>query len=180
MAAVTVPRPDADEYAEFYAGYVAEVPVTADPVAELGAQLDTVRRLLQAVPEEQAEFRYSPEKWSVKEVIGHLCDSERVFAYRLLRIARADETPLPGFEENDYVSEANFDARTLADLADEWAAIRAATRLLVRGIGPAAWERRGTASGKPVSARALLYILIGHTQHHLGVLRSRYRVGRPS
>jgi hypothetical protein len=180
MPAVRVPRPQADEYAEFYAGYIAEVPARADPVEQLGTQLDTVRRLLESLPEAQAKFRYSPEKWSVKEVVGHLCDSERIFAYRLLRIARADETPLAGFEENDYVSEANFDARPLTDLAGEWVAVRTATRALVGGVAPAAWEHRGTANGKAVSARALLYIIIGHTQHHLGVLRTRYQLARSS
>ena len=178
MGAVTVARPEADEFADFYAGYIAEVPTNADPIEQLATQRETVQRLLESVPEERAGFRYSPEKWSIKEVVGHLCDSERIFVYRMLRIARADETPLPGFEEKDYVSEANFDARMLADLAEEWGAVRAATTALARGIAPAAWEHRGTANGKPVSARALLYITIGHTQHHLGVLRTRYQVGR--
>jgi uncharacterized damage-inducible protein DinB len=172
-----VPRPAADEFAEFYAGYIAEVPAKADPIEQLAAQAESTQRLFAAIPEEAAAFRYAPEKWSVKELVGHLCDSERIFAYRLLRIARGDETPLAGFEENEYVNEANFDARAFADLAAEWLAIRGATLPLVAGIAAGAWERRGTANGKPISARALLYIIIGHTQHHLGVLRTRYRVG---
>lgn len=180
MAGLTVARPQPVEFAEFYAGYIAEVPLEGDPLEQLGTQLESVTRLLEGVSDEYAEFRYEPGKWSIKEVVGHLCDSERVFSYRMMRVGRADETALPGFEENDYVREANFDARTLPNIAGEWSSIRKATIALAQGFPPDAWERMGTANQKPISARALLYIILGHTQHHVGVLRTRYRVGRNS
>lgn len=143
----------------------------------LAAQFDTVPAVLISVPKDQEGFRYAPEKWSIREVVGHLCDAERIFSYRLLRIARGDATPLPGFEEKDYVKHGGFDARSLADVTSDWTAARRSTIALTRGLAPEVWERRGTASGQTVSARALLYIIVGHVVHHMGVLRERYGVG---
>lgn len=178
MTAVLSP-PAADEYHARYAGYVAAVG-DADPIALLEAQLDRTAALLAGVDETRALYRYAPEKWSVKEVVGHLIDTERIMVYRALRIARGDATPLPGFEENDYVRGADFDARPLGGaggLAAELAAVRRATILFFRSLEPAAFERRGTASGWGVSVRALAYITAGHEQHHLRTLRERYGVG---
>lgn len=174
--AETVTRPGTDEFAPFYAGYIARIPVGADPIRELDAQLQTLPKNLSAVGEAGAGFRYASGKWSIKEVIGHLADAERIFGYRLLRIARADQTPLSGFDENDYVRAAGFDRRSLADLIGEWEAVRCSTAALANGLEPALWDRRGTASGNSVSARALIYIIPGHVLHHLEVLRSRYGV----
>ena len=174
--AETVTRPGADESAPFYAGYIARIPVEANPVVELSAQLQTLPKLLSIVGETGAGFRYAPGKWSIKEVLGHLADAERIFGYRLLRIARADQTPLAGFEENDYVRAADFDRRSLAELIGEWELVRQATVALVKSLEPALWDRRGTASGHSVSARALLYIIPGHVLHHMEVLRTRYGV----
>jgi uncharacterized damage-inducible protein DinB len=131
---------------------------------------------LSAVTEAGAGHRYAPGKWSVREVLGHLCDAERIFAYRLLRIARGDKTPLEGFDENVYVPAGAFDNRTLADLREEWTATREATVALVRGLPADAWTRRGSANGTSVTAAALAYIILGHVEHHLGVLRDRYGV----
>jgi hypothetical protein len=172
-----VRRPDPSEFAPFYAGYVARLPDGADPVQLLSAQVESVPAVLRGVPRERERFRYAPDKWTIKDVVGHISDAERIFAYRLLRIARHDTTPLPGFEEKDYVRAGGFDARALADLTADWVAARRATISLVQGLGADVWDRRGTASNHPVSARALLYIIVGHVAHHLAVLRERYEVG---
>jgi uncharacterized damage-inducible protein DinB len=131
---------------------------------------------LRSLDDSRALRRYAPDKWSVKQTLGHVTDAERVFAYRMLRIARGDETPLAGFEQNDYVTAANFDALPLAGLVDAFRATRAATIALTGEISGDAWLRTGTASGFRVSARALLYIITGHLAHHLGILRERYDV----
>ena len=174
---IAIARPGPDEFAPYYAGYVARVPEGADPLHLLVAQYETIPAVLLAVPREREAYRYAPEKWTVKEVIGHVGDAERIFAYRLLRIARGDTTPLPGFEEKGYVQHGGFAARSLADIIDDWVAARRATLALVRGLAADAWERRGTASGMGVSARALLYIIVGHAAHHMAILKERYGVG---
>lgn len=174
---MTVKRPGADEHAPYYGKYVSQVPDGADPIALLTSQAAAVAKVLAAVPREKEGFRYAPEKWSVREVIGHLADAERVFAYRMLRIGRADPTPLASFDENVFVQNANFEQQRLADLAAEFAAVRAATVSLARSFDAARWERRGTASDKTVSTRALLYIILGHTVHHMTILKERYGVG---
>jgi len=175
MRPLSLPRPAADESAPFYHGYIEKVP--GEQVGEfLAAQLGEAERLLAPLDDAAARFRYAPDKWSVKEVLGHLCDTERIFAYRLLRIGRADATPLPGFDENAYVPAADFDARPLAELLREFQAIRAGTIALAEGLPSAGWERRGQASGKSITTRALAYIMVGHVTHHLGVLRDRYRL----
>ena len=170
-------RPGPDEFAAFYAAYIARVPDIDDGGDRLGAQRDAVCALLGTVAEGASRFRYAPGKWSVNEVLGHLADAERVFSYRLLRLARGDETPLAGFDENAYVRAGGFDARGLEERRADWRAVREATLSLVRGLNGSAWEGRGLANGHLVSARALLYIILGHTEHHLEVLRTRYGVG---
>jgi hypothetical protein len=172
---VTQPSaPAPEEFAPFYAGYVARVASVATPVEELAAQRARLMTLLSPLPDDHAAFRYAPGKWSVKELIGHLADAERIFSYRLLRIGRGDATPLPGFEENAYVPAAKSDARTLGDLLGEWATVRDATISLAVGMPDDAWVRRGVASGAGISARALLYIILGHVEHHRSVLGERY------
>jgi uncharacterized damage-inducible protein DinB len=131
-------------------------------------------RLLEKIPESKALYRYAPAKWSIKEVLGHLADSERVFAYRALRFARGDTTPLPGFDEQVYAPAGRFDERSVADLGAELGAVRRATIALFGGLDEEALARRGTANGTEVSVRALAYIIAGHELHHLTVLRERY------
>jgi hypothetical protein len=175
MSPVSLPRPLADESAPSFHGYIEKVP--GERIGEyLTSQLREVERLLAPLDDAAARFRYAPEKWSVKEVLGHLCDAERIFGYRLLRIARADTTPLPGFEEDAYVPPAEFDTRPIGDLLREFQAVRASTIALVEGLPPAGWQRSGQASGKAISSRALAYIIVGHVTHHLTVLRERYRL----
>jgi uncharacterized damage-inducible protein DinB len=174
MSPLSLPRPGADESAPFYHGYIDKVP--GEQIGEyLASQLREVEQLLAPLDDAAAGFRYAPEKWSVKEVLGHICDAERIFAYRLLRIARADPTPLPGFDEDAYVPPAEFGARPIRDLVREFQAVRGSTIALVEGLPSAGWQRRGQASGKVISTRAIAYIMVGHVTHHLAVLRERYR-----
>lgn len=176
MATPPLPRPAADEFAPFYGTYVSKVP-EGDVARYLETQLRETRSLLATIPEGRGNHRYAEGKWSIKEVIGHMCDAERIFAYRVLRFARADQTPLSSFDENTYAVAGQFDKRTMASLVDEFAQVRDATLALVRTLDEAAGARRGTASGKEVSVRALVYIIAGHVTHHVGVLRERYAVG---
>lgn len=165
--------PGADEYAQWYAGYIAALP-PGDVIETLAAQGAEVQRLLGVVGESPGEHRYAEGKWTVKEVLGHLADGERVFAYRALWFAREDAAALPGFDENAWVPAGRFGARSLADLAAELAVVRAATLALFRGLDDAALARRGVANGHPVSVRALAAIIAGHERHHLALLRERY------
>jgi uncharacterized damage-inducible protein DinB len=173
MTRAAIARPGTDEYAPYYGTYIGKVP-DGDLRSMLSSQLAETLALIQSIPESRGGHRYAPDKWSIKEVLGHLADSERIFSYRALRIARGDATPLPGFEQDDYVPAGGFDGRTLRDLADELAAVRQATIHLFAHLDQTALERRGTASGKPVSVRALAYIIAGHELHHLGILKTRY------
>lgn len=173
MTASLIARPGADEYDPYYGTYIGKVP-DGDLRSMLASQLAETLALIRSIPESRGGHRYAPDKWSIKEVLGHIADGERIFAYRALRIGRGDPTPLPGFEQNDYVPMGGFDARTLRDLADELAAIRQATIHLFAHLDQAALERRGTASGKAVSVRALAYIIAGHERHHVGILKTRY------
>jgi uncharacterized damage-inducible protein DinB len=175
MSSLSLPRPGTDESPPSFHGYVDKVPGTQ--IGEyLATQLQEVERLLAPLDDAAARFRYAPGKWSVKEVLGHLCDAERIFSYRLLRLGRADTTPLPGFDEDAYVPPAEFDARPISELVREFKAVRASTIALVEGLPSEAWQRRGQASGKLISTRALAYVMVGHVTHHLGVLRERYRL----
>ncbi len=176
MTQLSIPRPAADEADPYYQGYIARV--SGENIGQqLVDQLAEVERVFGSLDDGAALFRYAPGKWSIKEIIGHLSDAERIFAYRLLRIARGDATPLPGFDENAYVPPARFDERPLRALTAEFRAVRLSTVALASGLPPAAWPLRGQASGKPFSARALAYIMVGHVVHHLGVLRERYGLG---
>lgn len=176
MTASTLVRPADTEYASFYAGYIARVP-EGDIVSLLASQMEATSASLARLGEAQGDHRYASGKWSIKEVIGHLADGERVFAYRALRFARGDETPLASFDENAWVPQSGCDRRTLKDLAEEFRAVRMATLALARSLSPEAAIRTGTASGKTVSVRALIYMIAGHELHHLAILRERYLQG---
>ncbi len=171
-----VARPQPDEYNPFYAGYVQRVPVGADIFALLSREPDDLSSLLENLPDEQANQRPAPGEWSVKEVIGHVCDAERVFAYRAMRIARGDAAPLAGFEQDDYVRATDFNARGLPDLLDEFRWQRQANLLCFRALTEPETARRGVASGNPISVRALLYIMAGHVLHHIESLQTDYHI----
>jgi hypothetical protein len=168
-------RPDASEYAPFYHGYVEAVP-EGDIVDLLRSGGEDLVEAIGRIPEDRGGFRYGPEKWSIREVLGHLIDAERIFAYRALRVGRGDHTPLASFDENEYVRTAGSDARTIADLVRELRAVRETTVMLFESLPDDAWGLRGVASGKDVSLRALAYITAGHARHHLRILRERYAI----
>lgn len=171
QAAATKPAPT--EHAPEFSKYVTLV-AEGDIIQTLEQQIENSLSLLRTIPSDKANFRYAPDKWSVKELLGHLIDSERIFSYRALCFARNDQTPLPGYEQNDYVREGNFDSRNLADMAEEFATVRRATIQLFRPLNETEWLRHGKANENDVSVRALAYIIAGHELHHMGVLRSRY------
>ena len=166
-------RPAPGDYADYYEKYISLVP-GSDILSALEAQRLQTIQLFAARSERDGNFRYAPDKWSVKEVLGHVCDTERIFAYRALRIARGDQTPMEGFEQDDYVRNAPFAQNRLADLAEEFHFVRGATIDLFRGLAPDAWQRRGVANKNEVSARALAFIIAGHELHHRRILEERY------
>jgi uncharacterized damage-inducible protein DinB len=165
--------PAYDEYAEYYRRYVDAVPA-GDLLVTLERQLEEMVTLLDTFGEARAGHRYGPGKWSVKEVVGHVVDAERIFTMRALCAARGETAPLPSFDENAYVAHSNADARTLNALMGELTAVRRATLALFRSLDETALARRVTASGYPVTARALAWITAGHDRHHARILRERY------
>ena len=173
MPHVTLERPPASEYAPYQAGYVAAVP-DGDIFEILARQGTEFPRFLQSVGEGRGNHRYAPDKWTIKEMIGHVNDTERVFAYRALRFARGDETPLASFEQDLYVPKGNFNVRTLSSLADEFAHLRAGTLDLYSYLDAEALGRRGSASGFVVTVRAMAFVIAGHVAHHERVLREKY------
>jgi len=170
-----ISRPQPGQYpAYFDEAYLPRVPAGADPLAQLAQQLAEVEALIGPLTDEQALTNYDPGKWSIKEVLLHLLDTERIFAYRALRIARGDQQPLPGFDQEAYGPEAGANNRPLTDILAEYAAVRAATLALFRSFTSAQLDRMGTASNCPVSVRALVFVTAGHEAHHLRILRERY------
>ncbi len=169
-------RPRDGEYPPFYAGYVALVPET-DILAVLERQIEEIRRLTGSVPAEREAYRYAEGKWSVREVLGHLVDGERVFGYRAFCFSRGEQAALPSFDENQYVGAARCETIPLRELADELVLVRLSNLAVLRRLEPREWERVGTASGKPVTVRALAWVMAGHPRHHVNVLRERYGVG---
>jgi uncharacterized damage-inducible protein DinB len=172
MSAATLTRPEPTEYAPSYEDYIKLVPETKI-LDLLESQGEETRKFLAEVSETEAAKRHAPYTWSVKQVVGHMADAERIFGVRAMRFARNDPTALPGFEENAYVDNAAFDVRTLADVAREFALIRQSHSHLFRGFPDEAWRRIGIANGHAVTVRALVYVLAGHERHHMAILRKR-------
>lgn len=165
-------RPQPDEFAPYYATYIDKV--SENVLGELEHQINSLTNFLKNIPDEKAYYAYAEGKWTIKEVVGHMIDTERIMAYRALRIARKDETPLASFEENEYVANAFFNDRSLESLAEEFAAVRSGNVYLFKYLSEEELSRMGTASGKRVSVRALLYIIVGHANHHRQVIEERY------
>ncbi|PYX28931.1 MAG: DinB family protein [Acidobacteria bacterium] len=165
-------RPQSDEYSPYYERYISLVG-SEDVIGLLERQAPETATLFKSASD-KAEFRYAPGKWTVKEMLGHLNDTERIMTYRALRIARGDKTPIEGFEQDDYVRDGNFGQRTLADLIEEFADVRTATLALFRNLDAEAGLRRGIANKNEVSARALAYIIAGHELHHRRSLKAKY------
>lgn len=175
MASITatVNRPAETEYAPFYAGYIQRVQ-DEDIFGLFGRQFEVLNILIGKLSPEQADFRPGPAEWNIKEIVGHLIDAERVWAYRVLRISRTDQTPLPGFDQDDYVRESNFSSRTLPDLLEEFDLSRRANILAFNRLPTETLSRQGIASNAAISVRALLYMMAGHVEHHLESLREVY------
>jgi uncharacterized damage-inducible protein DinB len=171
--ALTISRPQPGEYAPYYDHYISLVQ-GEDVLSALDQQRREMMLLLSGRDEEDGNFRYAPGKWSAKEVLGHVCDSERIFAYRALRFSRGDSTPLAGFEQDDYVRNGPFAKRSVSDLVEEFIAVRRATLSLLRNLDEAAWMRRGIANKNEVTVRALAYIIAGHELHHRQILETKY------
>jgi uncharacterized damage-inducible protein DinB len=171
--AFVIARPQPGEYAPYYDRYISLVQ-GEDILDTLDQQRRQTMLLLSGRNDEDGDFRYAPGKWSAKEVLGHVCDTERIFAYRALRIARADATPVEGFEQDDYVRNGPFAQRPLADLVEDFIAVRRATLSLLRNLDEAAWSRRGIANNNEVTVRALAYTIAGHELHHRRILEEKY------
>lgn len=173
MSTMTIPRPGADEHVEYYSRYISKVP-DGDLIAMLREQVMETVGLLRGLSDDQGNFAYAPGKWTIKEVIGHIADAERVFQYRALTFARAPGTSLPGFDENAWVPTGEFGRRTLEDLLEEFQVVRASTVQLARHLDDEMLTRRGSANGNDITVRALLYIIAGHERHHAALFRERY------
>jgi hypothetical protein len=169
----TIARPQPGEYAPYYDRYISLVK-GEDILDTLDQQRRQTILLLSGRNDEDGDFRYALDKWSAKEVIGHVCDTERIFSYRALRIARADATPMEGFEQDDYVRNGPFAQRPLANLVEDFIAVRRATLSLLRNLDEAAWSRRGIANKNEVTVRALAYTIAGHELHHRRILEEKY------
>jgi hypothetical protein len=172
----TCMRPAKNEYDSYYERYISLVP-DEDVLIALDQQLAETMILLRSLSDQHGSFRYEPHKWSVKEVLGHMIDTERIMAYRALRVARNDRTPIEGFEQDDYVKNGGFDNRSVSNLAREFEQVRRTTISLFRNLEPAAWERRGIANNVEISVRALAYIIAGHELHHKNGLKEKYGLG---
>jgi hypothetical protein len=166
-------KPDSTEYAPYFDKYISLAP-EGEILERLGVQIESTLSLIRGLSAAQGDHRYAPDKWSVKEVIGHLIDTERIFAYRALRFARNDATPLPGFDENAFVANADFGSRSLADLAEEFECTRRSNVYLFKNLDLGASLRRGVSNNNELSVRAIAYIIAGHELHHVGILRTRY------
>ena len=166
-------RPSQDEYAPFYAGYVASVP-DGDVLETLSHSLEGALDLLGSVSEEVAESAYAPGKWTLKELVQHCTDAERIFTYRILRIGRGDTTDLPGWDEQTYAPASRANDRTMQSLADELRTVREATLSLLEGLPEDAWTMRGRANGMEMTVRGITWITAGHLLHHLRIVRERY------
>lgn len=169
--------PSHTEYGVAFSGYVARAASVSEPVTALNTQLDDMLALLSPLNPMQWHHRYAPDKWSLQELLGHITDTERIFAYRALRIARNDLTPLPGFDQDPYVESACADQADPTLLLTEFEHVRRSTIAMCRNFPEAAWSREGTVGSGPMTTRAMIFILYGHAAHHLDVVRERYHVG---
>jgi len=166
-------RPQPGEYSPYHEHYISLV-LGNDVLTALEDQRRQMVLLLSGRTEADGDLRYAPEKWSLKEVLGHMNDTERIMSYRALRISRGDATPIEGFEQDDYVRNSPFARRSLADLIEDYIAVRRATISLLRNLDEPAWTRRGVANKNEVTVRALAFIIAGHELHHRRILEEKY------
>lgn len=168
-----IERPIASEYPEYYQPYVNLVP-DGDLLSILKGHLAQTVAALEGISEEDGRFRYASGKWSIKEVLGHMTDTERIMSYRLLRIGRGDQTPLAGFEENEYIEGSEFDQLPIKTILEDFTATRNATISLIKNMPFSAWERKGYANNQEQTTRAIAWIITGHAMHHLKIINERY------
>jgi len=166
-------RPNRDEYASYYHTYVETVP-DGDIIKTLHKQIAEMGKLFKNVSKKQSLFRYAPEKWSVREVLGHIIDAERIFSYRTLCFARNDMKEFHGFDENEYISKSNYNEIKLSELIDEFSELRNSNVIMFRNFSDEMWLRTGRANNNSFTVRAMAYIMVGHVNHHIGVLKDRY------
>lgn len=166
-------KPGLEMFPEYTRGYIKLIP-EGDIIDILAEQLETTYKLLSKVTGAQAEFRYEAGKWTLSEVLGHLTDTERIMSYRILRIVRGDTTPLLGFDENEFVKEASFYTRTMAELLEDYQNVRRATISLLKGLPQHSFAYRGKANGFDVSVETVPYMIAGHELHHLKIIEERY------
>ncbi|WP_166242485.1 DinB family protein [Paenibacillus turpanensis] len=166
-------RPEANEYASFYEGYIRSVP-EGDLLVILKEQQDELVRVLKSVPQDKEDHRYAADKWTIKQVAGHIVDTERIMGYRLLCVSRGESQSLPGFDQDSYAAAGGHEGRTLADITEEFVTLRQSTISLIRGIPESAWTRTGVMNSKNVSARAIACVIAGHELHHRVILEKQY------
>lgn len=166
-------KPDPSEYDPYYQHYISLVP-EEDIRPALADQPADLRGVLDGVPEDKGIYAYAEGKWTIKEILSHLIDGERMFAYRLLRISRGDQTPIEGFEQDGYNENSNANNRSLAELLDEFELQRRSNMFLINNLNEAGWKRVGIANQKEISVRALANIMAGHVRHHTDILKDRY------
>jgi len=166
-------RPKQNEYAPYYDTYIKKL-VGNDIIEILTDQLERIVNLFKSINEDKGNYAYAAGKWSIKEVLGHMIDGERIFSYRALCIARGEQQPLPGFEQDDYVKAAQFNKRTLSSLVDDYRYTREADIALFKSFDDEALNRWGTASNNKVTVRAIMFIVAGHEEHHINILKTKY------
>ncbi len=176
MSKTAIDRPGTEEYAEYYTTYINKVP-GSDILGFLEEQLSSAMTLLRGIDESKADFRYEAGKWSIKELVGHIIDGEKVFAYRGLVFARNDTASLPGFDQDVWAKHANYAHVPFTEIIAEFEAVRRATIFQFRHLATDAWHRGGIANEKQITTRATAYIVAGHAEHHLGILKNRYLNG---
>jgi Mycothiol maleylpyruvate isomerase N-terminal domain. len=173
MTSLIIGKPEDSEYAPYYGRYIQLVQ-GEDIIKTLSSQIDNTVWFLRTIPDTKGDYRYAPDKWSIKEVVGHLIDTERVFAYRALSMARADKAALPGFEQDDWVRAARSGNQQLAELISEFECVRRSNLYFFQHLDEEAWMQRGTASGREFTVRAIAYTIAGHERHHFQILQTRY------
>jgi hypothetical protein len=168
-------RPQETDYAPYYSRYITLVPET-DVLSVLKSQVADLGKLTTGVTAEQEVFRYAPGKWSIREVLGHLIDGDRVFGYRAFCLSRGEQAPLPSFDEKAYIAASRYNDRTVADLYAEFTLVRNTNLTYLERLTESDWERKGTVNGNPITVLALVFIMAGHVRHHIDVLHSRYGI----
>lgn len=171
---MAIERPIEGEYGAYYGGYIKRVPPSADVLQMLQEQIQLVRERFLSLTPAQLQFRFAPQEWSVLEMLGHLCDTEQIMAYRAMCLARNERLPLAGFDQDLYVQASNFDEQSSLELVQRFEYLRRANLLMIRNFSPEMLLRSGTVSENPMTVRAIVYILAGHVLHHLESLENDY------